>query len=263
MKKKPRVILMGRKPGAGRALMWLLKKRINVPFVVASKNETGESSLSTLAHKHEIPVIADSSMVYEYIDKMNSRVKDIDLVVSYLFPERIREPLIKLGRLGCVNYHPAPLPDYKSRAGYNTAILEDRKEYGVSVHFIDSEEFDAGPIVEVVHFPITEDSNTAYTLEKEAQGKLFALFAKTMPQLLSGNKVKTTRNVGGLYLTSTQLEKMKTINATDSVETIDRKVRAFFFPPYQGALIEIAEKKYTVMNDEVLRLIHKLFSQKK
>ena len=32
-----------------------------------------------------------------------------------------------------------------------------------------------------------------------------------------------------------------------------RKIRAFFYPPYPGALIEINGKKYTVISDEILK----------
>ena len=68
-----------------------------------------------------------------------ARRADVDLVVSFLFWNRIREPLISLGRIGCLNFHPAPLPDFRGVGGYNVAILEGLREWGVSCHFVDEQ----------------------------------------------------------------------------------------------------------------------------
>ena len=76
---------------------------------------------------------------------------NVDVVISFLFPKLIREPLCPLGRVGCLNFHPAPLPDYRGLGGYNIAILEGLR-VGVSCHFVD-ERFDTGDLVEVERFP--------------------------------------------------------------------------------------------------------------
>jgi methionyl-tRNA formyltransferase len=255
-KKHTRVILMGRKSGAAKALLWLVKNRAVIPFVVASATENGPRTLAYVARRHKIPVITDPSRVYVYIKKKDARVRDVDLVISYLFTERIKQALIDLPKYGCVNYHPAPLPEYKSRAGYNTAILDQKASYGVSVHFIDSEQFDVGPIIRVVRFPIDPENELAYTLERRAQEHLYRLFERTMPSLLSGFKIRTTPNVGGLYLTAKQLETMKIVDMqNDSTQIIDRKIRAFFFPPYSGATVHIKGKPYTLINDDILEFL--------
>ena len=62
-----------------------------------------------------------------------------DLVLSFLFWRLIRPPLIDLGRIGCLNFHPAPLPDWRGLGGYNVAVLEGLTEWGVSAHFVDEE----------------------------------------------------------------------------------------------------------------------------
>src|SRR3989344_675745 len=174
----------------------------------------------------------------------------------YIQSEQIKEPLFKLGRLGCLNFHPAPLPDYKSRAGYNTAILDRKNEFGVSVHFIDSEQFDAGPIIEVLRWPIDSQAETVLSLESTAQEKLFVLFKKTIQRFMRGEQIITFANAGGYYLTSKQLEAMKEVDLEkDSLEEIDRKIRAFFFPPYTGAYIRVGGQKITLVNQTVLDLL--------
>lgn len=254
MKRKAlqKVILLGRKAGAANALQWLLKHRIEVPFVVSSKGEPLEKA----ARAVKIPVLSSSVKLYEKIACGDQSVQDVDLVISFLFAERIREPLIRLGKRGCINFHPAPLPDYKSRAGYNTAILDQRDTFGVSAHFIDSEEFDAGPIIRVLRFPMDPTTETAWSLEKKTQPKLDQLFGETMELFMSGKPIRTRENTGGLYLTGTQLEKLKEVfPGKESPAEIERKIRAFFFPPYHGAYVMLGGKKYTLLDDEMLRAL--------
>ena len=131
------VIFLGRKSGSARALEYLAQKNFFVKFIVASKKEDYEPKLRVTAQKYKIPVCYDDAEIYNKIEKSDKLVSDIDLVISYLFWRKIKQPLIDIAKFGCINFHPAPLPDYKGRAGYNTAILDERKKYGVSVHFID------------------------------------------------------------------------------------------------------------------------------
>ena len=254
-----KAILLGRKTGAAQALKWLLENKIAVPLVVADQNESKPGYLSNVAENLGIPVYFDDTPVYKMIEERSPLLANVDLVISYLHPKKIRVPLFKLGKRGCVNFHPAPLPEYKSRAGYNTAILDQKNEFGVSAHFIDSEKFDSGPIIKVLKFPIDHSTEIVLSLEKKTQDKLFELFVQTMELFLSGKDIETTENSGGLYLTAKELERLKIVDpAKDSTEEIDRKIRAFFFPPHHGAKIILAGKEYTLVNKEVLEHIAKL-----
>lgn len=257
------VIFMGKKPLAVKALEYLLQKGINVKFVVALANEPFENNLANAAIIHGIPLCTDPKEIYKLIDSGDEKFKDIDLVVSYLFWRRIKSSLIKLAKWGCINFHPAPLPDYKGRAGYNTAILDKRTSFGVSAHFIDSEEFDAGPIIKVARFDMDHEKETALSLEEKSQKKLLELFGEVVDLFTSDNEIPTLPNSGGLYLTGLQLEELKIIDPTkDSADEIDRKVRAFFFPPYSGAKLIVAGKEFTLINQEILNYIHETIRKK-
>lgn len=254
---------MGRKPGASRVLEYMLERGITIKLVVAPENDSYPVKLKDTARLHNIPVFFDDKKVYELIAKDDPLVQNIDLVISFLFWNKIRFPLITLGKAGCINFHPAPLPDYKSRAGYNTAFLDKRKTFGVSAHFIDSEKFDCGPIIKVLEFPFNHETDNAHSLEKITQEKLFELFTKVIEQFYAGGEITTTPNHGGLYLTLKQLEALKAIDPEkNSLEDINRKIRAFFFPPYMGANITIRGQRFTLLNDEILKYIHDVFQEK-
>lgn len=258
-----KAILLGRKKGAGKALRFLLHRGIEVPFVIVDPNENGPESLRAIANLFHIKPYDSDAFLYSMLKTDTyPAVENVDLVISYLYNRKIRKPLFELGRLGCVNFHPAPLPDYKSSAGYNTAILEQKDRFGVSAHFIDSEQFDSGPIIKVNRFPINPAEETALSLERKTQEKLFELFTEVMADFLEEKPITTLANSGGTYWTKKELEKLRTIHLeSDSLEEIDRKIRAFFFPPYHGATITIHGQEFTLLNQEVLKylatLIHK------
>lgn len=252
------VIFLGRKPGAVLALMHLLQQGIKIKLIIAPEKEEYNPTLRSVAKKYKITFFADDRKLYDLISKKSPLTKNINLVISYLFWKKIKNPLIKLPDCGCVNFHPAPLPDYKGRAGYNTAILEQEKNFGVSAHFIDSEDLDSGPIIKVLRFAINPKTETVFSLERKTQIKLTQLF-KEVIAILQNNKPRLIKNNGGLYLSGQDLEKLKEVNLNkDSLSDINLKIRAFFFPPYQGAKIRLRGQEFTLINKEILELIYNL-----
>lgn len=250
-----RVIFLGRKPLAVEAAKFLLGQNIQIALIVCPSTGKDAAAFLEFGRENNITVLNDGKALYQMIKDGDERTKNIDLVISYLYPRRIKMPLIKLGALGCVNFHPAPLPDYKSRAGYNTAISEGKKEFGVSAHFVDSEEFDAGPIIRVSRFPISADEQVMDLVEK-TQEKLLVLFKEVIARFQKQLPIEIAENKGGLYLTGEQLEHLKEVDLDkDSPEEIHKKIRAFFYPPYHGATVSIKGEKFTLVNESTLRYL--------
>lgn len=251
-----KVIFLGRKPHSCLALEYLLKNDIKVPYIVAlPKNKPVHWSprLTDLAEKFNIPVISDNEL-YKLID--NNQLKDIDLVISYLYWKKIKSPLIEFPSKGCINFHPAPLPELRGLGGYNIAILEGMKQYGVSAHFI-SENFDEGDLIEVRHFNINLDLETAYSLEQKSQLEMFELFKETIDKLLLNQSLPKTPQRDGRYITRNDFEHYREIKDSDSQEMIQRKIRAFWYPPHHGAFIRINDKEYTLLDESMLKNIGK------
>ena len=136
-----------------------------------------EQRLDLAAQRGGLPLVSDDDL-YAAIDDPAAATLDltgVDLVLSFLFWKKIRQPLIDLARVGCLNFHPAPLPDMRGIGGYNVAILEGWPEWGVSAHFVD-EQFDTGEIVRVDRFPIDRQHETALSLDVRSQQKLLDVF---------------------------------------------------------------------------------------
>src|SRR5216683_1478784 len=181
-----RVILMGKdKPVVRRGFDYLLKHGYFVVAVVGPNNgpATGKR-LVDIAARRGVPTTTDKHL-YDVLEgrarpeSLPFSLDDIDLVVSLLFWKRIRKPLIQLPKIGCINFHPAPLPEFRGIGGYNVAILENLPYWGAAAHFVD-ETFDTGDLIHVRRFDIAASQETAFSLEQKTQALIFELFTETM-----------------------------------------------------------------------------------
>ena len=260
-----RVIYMAKdKSSAIRGLRHLVDAGVEVVAVVAPEPKGAASaapapSLGDVARELGLPVTDDRALYARLAGAADAApgvgpLTDIDLVLSFLFWKRIRRPLIELPRIGCINFHPAPLPDFRGLGGYNVAILEALPEWGVSAHFVD-EDFDTGDVIRVDRFPIDPAAETAWSLEGRSQERLVALFERVVGTVREGKDVPRSPQGDGRYIDQDEFERMKRIGPDDPPDVIDRKIRAFWYPPYRGATIERGGQQYTLVNDALLQEI--------
>lgn len=244
-----KMIYMGRKKQSVELLNWTLDQGIEV-VAVCTDSQFENSPTAKAAREHGIPVISMKE-AENYVDEHPG---EIDLVVSYLYWKRIRKPLIEGPNFGCINFHPAILPDWKGCAGYNIAILKKLPKWGVTAHYVD-ETIDTGKIIRVNLFDFDYRTATAQSLEKITQDELMNLYKQIILEVKEKGRLETldVDNSKGTYISRDQMNEMKKITEEDlASEDLDVKVRAFWFPPYDGAYIEKNGKKYTLVDKQIL-----------
>lgn len=245
---KIRVLFMGRKPVAAKALQWLLQQKSILVIGVLTDSHLEDSPCAKIA-------LDNSLNLYDFdtaLALVDSGDLTFDLGLSMLYWRKLKRGLVNSPRLKTINFHPAPLPDYKGTAGYNLAILNALSEWSMTAHYVD-EEIDTGDIIQLATFPICKYSETAQSLEKASQNILFNLFVDVVQDVIEKNQIlNTVPNVGGVYVSRAQMESMKEVVEGDD---IPRKIRAFWFPPYDGAYILIAGKKYTLVDESILKTL--------
>lgn len=102
----------------------------------------------TWAKEHDIPTIQPESLKKETPEQLqttpNGELWDCLVVVSYgnIIPQNI----LDLPSRGALNIHPSLLPELRGPSPIVTAILQDKKETGVTLMQLDTE-MDHGPIV--------------------------------------------------------------------------------------------------------------------
>jgi methionyl-tRNA formyltransferase len=89
----------------------------------------------------------------------------VDLLVSMSFDQIFRTEIIGLPRLGVVNCHAGALPFYRGRNILNWALINDEKEFGVTVHYVD-EGIDTGDIIVQRTYEIRDEDTYASLLDR-------------------------------------------------------------------------------------------------
>ena len=260
-----RVIFMGRKPSASEALRYLVTRGVDVALVVAppaDKPVHWRPRLADTASSYGIPIASDEELyacLAEQGDEFRGvSLRDVDLVISFLFWKKIKRPLIDLPRIGCINFHPAPLPEFRGVGGYNFAIYEGMRYWGVSAHFVD-ESFDTGDIIKVRRFEIDPAKETAFSLEQKSQRYLLDLFQEVIEELYEKGDLPRIPQGKGRYISREDFERLRRIGQDDSPEEIKKKIRAFWYPPYMGASIEIGGEEFTLVSREILEELGRMY----
>ena len=210
-------------------------------------DEHESQRLDTAAGRLGLRLATDDEL-YDEIEA--GTLGEVDLVLSFLFWKRIRPPLIELARVGCLNFHPAPLPDIRGIGGYNVAILENFAEWGVSAHFVD-EDFDTGDLIRVDRFPIDE-SETAFSLDLRSQERLLEVYRGVIDMALARQELPREPQGDGRYVTREEFEAMRKVGPDDPPELTERRIRAFWYPPFDGATIELGGRNLTLVDRSLL-----------
>jgi methionyl-tRNA formyltransferase len=254
--RKPSVILMGSKPGSVVALSILLERGWDVLFVVPPKATDltwmAGPTLRWSALAHGIPVLSQTELPTHLSP---------DFVISYMFRNRVKPQTLALARRAAVNFHAGPLPKFGGWAFYSVAILEGAREYGCTCHHMD-EGFDTGPLLKVRRFPIDAARETAVSLEQKAQAEMVRLFIDFCEMAESGQPlpsfpqdVSQTR-----YMSREEFEALKKIPTDADAETIDRSARAFWYPPYECAYLDVGGQKVEIVpriaQEQLASLLH-------
>ncbi|PMS22588.1 formyl transferase [Trinickia dabaoshanensis] len=120
------------------------------------------------------------------------------------------------------NFHPSPLPDGRGPYPAMQAILEGRRDWGVSCHRIDAQ-FDTGEIIDAEHFPLDADEwhETLQLKLQMAAKRLAARVAGDFEQRWNGRR---TQN-GGSYWPRLD-DAQRTLDFSTPVAEVMRVVRA-------------------------------------
>tara|TARA_Y100000593_G_scaffold92396_1_gene183905 strand:+ start:5648 stop:6412 length:765 start_codon:yes stop_codon:yes gene_type:complete len=248
-----KTIFLGKHSGGNNNCLGIdaLKYLINDDFDIVSCVTVEKDLLYDFCKNIGIDVVTD-------INECDDTFDDVDLVISYGFKNLIKEPLISNPKIGCINFHPAPLPEWRGMGGvFNFALYESLSEWGVTAHFVD-DSFDTGDIIKVNRFDLT-DKETIFSLTKKSHIELINLFYDVIDMVLTNKDnphlIPRKKQSGGRYISKSDFNKLREINETDSVDVIDRKIKSFFHPPYAGAFVKINNKEYSLINNDILKQI--------
>jgi methionyl-tRNA formyltransferase len=150
-----------------------------------------------MLERHDIPHsevedVNDSA----FLDRL--RRLSPDLVLSVFPLQRFGPGLLSIPRMGCINVHSAPLPEYRGLHSTFWSLYNGERESGISIHFM-NDDWDAGPIIMDRRFPISP-GDTVYSLDRRKMAIVPGLLSDALDALIEGRVVTRENDPGkGAY----------------------------------------------------------------
>lgn len=165
-----------------------------------------------------------------------------ELYVVAAFGRMLPKEILSLPRRGCVNIHASLLPDYRGAAPIQWAVIDGRKESGITTMQMD-EGLDTGDILRQYPLTLAEDETGGSLFER-----LTALGAEAILDTIHGLEegIITPRKQGetGTPYAAMLTKEMGNVDWTQSAEAIERLVRGL--NPWPGC--------YSFLNGKMLKL---------
>lgn len=247
-----KILFLGQKPIGEKCFQYLinnLQENFKVCGVVSnqSKDEVWWKSnrIYEYAQMHQITFIDNAKRNNKYIHTLILE-EQIDIILSVQHSWILPAYIIEAVNHTAFNLHNAKLPDYKGHNICSHAILNGETEYTSTIHWL-IKEVDMGDIAYEKSFPILPD-DTAKTLYDKAQNAGFEAFKEMMQDLNHGITPPRHKISGeGTFYSKKSIESLKKIIDINNSEEVDKKARAFYFPNFEMAYFELANKKYYVL----------------
>ncbi len=243
-----RVVFMGTPDIAATCLKKILSDGFDVVGVYTQpdrpkgrKMKLVPSPVKEVALEHQIPVFQPENFKdEETVEQLRALKPDICAVVAYgqLLPQKVLDTPVR----GCINIHASILPAYRGSAPYQWAVLDGRKETGVTAMYL-CRKMDAGDIIDVSKTPIGENETAGELLDRLAV--LGAdLLSKTLGRFAEG-EVPATAQDEALVTYAPMLDKsMCPIDWNKTAQQVHDHVRGLH--PWPVATAELGSKWFKI-----------------
>lgn len=168
------IVFFGTPKISADVLTFLLEHGIQVSAIVTKPDKAHgrtatpqPSPVKVVGVSRGIPVHQpEKASAIEFAEILRSYQADLFVVVAY--GEIIKQHLLDMPRLGCINVHVSLLPKYRGAAPIERAIIEGEKETGVTIMYM-VKKLDAGDIISTSKVPIDENITAGELTEKLGQ----------------------------------------------------------------------------------------------
>lgn len=236
-----KIVFLGSKPIGYECLDFLISQRESLNIEIAgllthARKEFGNAQdLNALAEDFKLPLLDDISDLPE-----------CDIIYSVQHHQILKQEHINKAKQIAVNLHMAPLPEYRGSNQFSLAIIEEKKEFGTTIHQIDTR-IDHGDILFQKRFPIPEHCwvNDLYQLTYNAS---LALFKQTLSHIVSGNYKPVPQQLlepkfGTSLHYRNEVNALKEIDLSWDKEKIDRYIRATSMPGFEPPFCRVNGEK--------------------
>ena len=201
-------------------------------------NELEHKSVKKIANDNGIPVFEGMKINSDDMIKSFTEM-NLDVIFSIQGSQILRETVLNIPRLGCINLHTALLPKNRGCFPMAWAIINDEEFAGVTIHKM-LPGIDDGPVIAQERIKISE-KETGKSLYEKVMNAGLELFKTILPSIENSNYTLTPQdNQISSYHPCTNFVKRGypfggQINPYWDNGKKDRFKRALTFPPFNGA----------------------------
>ncbi|MFA7120301.1 MAG: methionyl-tRNA formyltransferase [Bacilli bacterium] len=247
--KKLKVIFMGT-PLFSVPILKSLIENTNVILVVTSPDAyVGRKKILTpcpvkeVALEANIPVYSPLNIKESYQEIID---KQPDIIITCAYGQIIPKELIELPHLGCINIHASLLPKYRGGAPIHHAILNDEKETGITIMYMD-EGMDSGDIISKQSIRIEETDNLE-TLSNKLSLLGKEMIIKELPLIINHKNNREKQNLNEVTYAPIIKREHERIDFNKTAKQVFDLVRALSPEPLAYFIIDNIDYKVVECN---------------
>ncbi len=179
----------------------------------------------------------------------DAQIQDNDFLLSVQYHNILTADILQRSHFLAANLHMAPLPEYRGCNQFSFAILDQKTEFGTSLHIMDPQ-IDHGDLLAQRRFSIAQDiwveelyrrtESESVLLWKENLGPMLSMELKAIPQsTLEGE-------YGSKLHYRSEMNSIKKLDLLWPEEKIMRHIRASYMPGFPGPYFMIDGQKVEV-----------------
>ena len=163
---------------------------VAIVFVVG-RWPSPDESLRNFVAEHNTPFFANQDVNSpDFLQTLSVFQADLFLSVSY--DQIFKRESLLIPEMGIINCHAGKLPFYRGRNVLNWALINDEKDFGITVHYVD-EGIDTGDIILQEVFPISDHDDYQSLLNRAYEGCALVV-RKTVSLMLTGSATRTKQS---------------------------------------------------------------------
>lgn len=252
-----RIVLVGAVELSRVALEELIAEQSPPGLVItlppnALQRHSDSVDLTPVAHSQGIQVFHTPDInLPDTHEALTRYLPDIILVIGW--SQLCGKTFRSLARIGCIGFHPAPLPRMRGRAVIPWTILINEKTSGTSLFWLD-EGMDSGDILLQKTFAVSPDE-TAKSLYEKHMHALRSMLPRALKLVQSGNPPHLQQDHNNATYCARRRPEDGLINWREPATNISRLIRAVGVP-YPGAFSSSNDETFYFDSAEIISNSH-------
>src|SRR5690625_1805423 len=167
-----------------------------------------------------IPVFQPENLQKEYEELFQY---DADLIITAAYGQLLPKEVLEHPPLGCINVHASLLPELRGGAPIHYAILQGKKETGITIMYME-EKLDAGDIIEQQAIPIRHTDHVG-TLHDSLSELGANLLLETLPSIFNQTNKRITQDESKATFAANITREQEKIDWTNANDVVYNHIR--------------------------------------